>query len=146
MPDTPLARLHRLMMKNQLFDVEILREAMRANLGDMTFQEAFNRTRFILNITVSSSTLYDMPRLLNYITAPDVVCIRVIRRTCFTKMFCSIAYLVCSVSLNLTILELACFDDIYSAASCAVPVFYGSTPLFAKDRNGNVMPWNPNGE
>ncbi|EPB86968.1 hypothetical protein HMPREF1544_06186 [Mucor circinelloides 1006PhL] len=107
-PDTPLARLHRLMMKNQLFDVEILREAMRANLGDMTFQEAFNRTRFILNITVSSSTLYDMPRLLNYITAPDVL--------------------------------------IWSAvaASCAVPVFYGSTPLFAKDRNGNVMPWNPN--
>jgi predicted acylesterase/phospholipase RssA len=62
------------MINKQIFDVEILREAMRANLGDMTFQEAFNRTRFILNITVSSSTLYDMPRLLNYITAPDVVC------------------------------------------------------------------------
>ncbi|OAD09001.1 hypothetical protein MUCCIDRAFT_20383, partial [Mucor lusitanicus CBS 277.49] len=107
-PDTPYARLHRLMIQNQLFDVEILKEAMRANLGDMTFQEAFNRTRFILNITVSSSTLYDMPRLLNYITAPDVL--------------------------------------IWSAvaASCAVPVFYGSTPLFAKDKNGNVVPWNPN--
>lgn len=72
-PDSPYTRLHRLMMNGQLFDVDILKEAMRANLGDMTFQEAFNRTRFILNITVSSSTLYDMPRLLNYLTAPDVV-------------------------------------------------------------------------
>ena len=71
--DSPYARLQRLMMNGQLFDVAILKEAMIANLGDMTFQEAFNRTRFILNITVSSSTLYDMPRLLNYLTAPDVV-------------------------------------------------------------------------
>lgn len=71
--DSPFTRLHRLMISGQLFDVKILQEAMRANIGDMTFQEAFNRTRFILNITVSSSTLYDMPRLLNYLTAPDVV-------------------------------------------------------------------------
>ncbi|KAI8067428.1 acyl transferase/acyl hydrolase/lysophospholipase [Thamnidium elegans] len=105
--DSPFTRLHRLMMSGQLFDVDILKEAMRANIGDMTFQEAFNRTRFILNITVSSSTLYDMPRLLNYLTAPDVL--------------------------------------IWSAvaASCSVPVFYGSTPLFSKDKNGNVAPWNP---
>ncbi|OBZ89905.1 Lipase 4 [Choanephora cucurbitarum] len=106
-PDTLLARLHRLLSTGQMFDVDILREALRANLGDMTFQEAFNRTRFILNITVSSSTLYDMPRLLNYLTAPDVL--------------------------------------IWSAvaASCAVPVFYASTPLFSKDKNGKVVPWNP---
>lgn len=72
-PDSPFTRLQRLMMSGQLFDVDILKDAMIANIGDMTFQEAFNRTRFILNITVSSSTLYDMPRLLNYLTAPDVV-------------------------------------------------------------------------
>ncbi|KAI7907337.1 acyl transferase/acyl hydrolase/lysophospholipase [Cokeromyces recurvatus] len=106
-PDLPYIRLLRLMKQGQLFDVEILKEAMRANLGDITFQEAFNRTRFILNITVSSSTLYDMPRLLNYLTAPDVL--------------------------------------IWSAvaASCAVPVFYGSTPLYSKDKNGKISTWNP---
>ncbi|KAI8049122.1 putative esterase of the alpha-beta hydrolase superfamily [Gilbertella persicaria] len=106
-PDSSFARLHRLLTSGQVFNVDILREAIRANLGDMTFQEAFNRTRFILNITVSSSTLYDMPRLMNYLTAPDVL--------------------------------------IWSAvaASCAVPVFYGSTPLFSKDKNGKVAPWNP---
>lgn len=66
-------RIHRLLSKGQLYDAEILQDAMRSNLGDITFQEAFNRTRWILNITVSSSTVYDMPRLLNYLTAPDVV-------------------------------------------------------------------------
>ncbi|CAO3645961.1 unnamed protein product [Mucor hiemalis] len=107
-PDSPFTRLQRLMMSGQLFDVDILKEAMIANIGDMTFQEAFNRTRFILNITVSSSTLYDMPRLLNYLTAPDVL--------------------------------------IWSAvcASCSVPVFYGSVPLYSKDKNGKLAPWNPN--
>ncbi|KAI8969245.1 acyl transferase/acyl hydrolase/lysophospholipase [Mycotypha africana] len=105
-PDTPLLRLQRLLMSGQLFDIEVFREAIRSNLGDITFQEAFYRTRFVLNITVSSSTLYDMPRLLNYLTAPDVL--------------------------------------IWSAvaASCAVPIFYGSSPLFAKDKTGKIIPWN----
>ncbi|CDH56994.1 patatin family [Lichtheimia corymbifera JMRC:FSU:9682] len=107
-PDTPIMRIHRLLSKGQLYDAEILQDAMRSNLGDITFQEAFNRTRWILNITVSSSTVYDMPRLLNYLTAPDVL--------------------------------------IWSAVavSCSVPVFYGSSPLYAKDKNGNIVPWNPN--
>ena len=46
---------------------------MKEMLGDITFQEAYNRTRKILNITVSSASLYELPRLLNYITAPNVL-------------------------------------------------------------------------
>ncbi|KAI8972459.1 acyl transferase/acyl hydrolase/lysophospholipase [Pilobolus umbonatus] len=105
-PETALMRIHRLLSNGTLFDVSILRDAIRSNLGDITFQEAFNRTRWILNITVSSSTLYDMPQLLNYLTAPDVV--------------------------------------IWSAvaASCSVPVFYGSTSLYSKDKCGRIAPWN----
>ncbi|RUS22447.1 hypothetical protein BC937DRAFT_89121 [Endogone sp. FLAS-F59071] len=56
-----------------LYDVDILTEAMKINIGDMSFQEAYNRTRRILNITVSSATQYEMPKLLNYLTAPNVV-------------------------------------------------------------------------
>ncbi|KAH6575395.1 hypothetical protein BASA62_001915 [Batrachochytrium salamandrivorans] len=52
--------------------LKVITESMRCNLGDITFQEAFNRSRRILNITVSSSTNYEMPRLLNYLTAPNV--------------------------------------------------------------------------
>ena len=56
-----------------LFDVQVFTDAMRQNIGDVTFLEAFNRTRRILNITVSSSTNFEMPRLLNYLTAPNVL-------------------------------------------------------------------------
>jgi len=82
---------------------------MRRNIPDMTFQEAYNRTRRILNIPVSSSTVYEMPRLLNYLTAPNVL--------------------------------------IWSAVavSCSVPCIYSSAPLMAKDKSGNIIPWNPSG-
>lgn len=39
----------------------------------MTFQEAYNVSRIVMNITISPSSIYDMPRVLNYITAPNVV-------------------------------------------------------------------------
>jgi len=70
---TAKRRLTRLLKHGYLFDVEVLQECLRANIGDMTFQEAFNRTRRILNITVSSSTVHELPRLLNYLTAPNVL-------------------------------------------------------------------------
>jgi len=41
--------------------------------GDWTFQEAFDRTGRIINITVAPLNRYDPPRLLNYLTAPHVV-------------------------------------------------------------------------
>lgn len=58
-----------------VLDVEVFNECMKENIGDITFAEAYNRTRRILNITVSSSTNYEMPKLLNYLTAPNVVTI-----------------------------------------------------------------------
>lgn len=57
-------------------DVQTFNDCMIENLGDITFSEAYNRTRRILNITVSSSTNYEMPRLLNHLTAPNLVILR----------------------------------------------------------------------
>ncbi|KAJ5389612.1 Lipase 5 [Penicillium cataractarum] len=54
-------------------DITHLANTMQAWLGDMTFQEAYNRTRRILNICVSSAGMYELPRLLNYISAPNVL-------------------------------------------------------------------------
>ncbi|CAG8795188.1 31306_t:CDS:2, partial [Racocetra persica] len=71
-PETWLVRINRFLKQGVFFDADILKECMRRNIPDMTFQEAYNRTRRILNITVSTSTVYEMPRLLNYLTAPDV--------------------------------------------------------------------------
>ncbi|KAJ3327300.1 hypothetical protein HDU76_012033 [Blyttiomyces sp. JEL0837] len=65
-----------------VFDVEVFIDAMRKNIGDLTFQEAFNRTRRVLNIGVSSSTVFEMPRLLNYLTAPNVVIWSAVAASC----------------------------------------------------------------
>ena len=66
-------KLARFLKFGALFDNSHLIKVMRHLLGDMTFQEAYNRTRRILNICVSSAGLYELPRLLNYITAPNVL-------------------------------------------------------------------------
>mmetsp|Transcript_11158 Transcript_11158/g.26811 ORF Transcript_11158/g.26811 Transcript_11158/m.26811 type:complete len:851 (-) Transcript_11158:60-2612(-) len=54
-------------------DTEHFRECLRINVGDFTFQEAFDRTGRILNITVTPNNASDPPRLLNYLTAPHVL-------------------------------------------------------------------------
>eukprot|EP00045_Choanoeca_perplexa_P007039 m.61834 g.61834 ORF g.61834 m.61834 type:complete len:584 (+) comp13903_c0_seq10:1305-3056(+) len=56
-----------------LADVEVLKEACRLNIGDITFQEAYNKTRRILNITINPPDATEAPRLLNYLTAPNAV-------------------------------------------------------------------------
>jgi len=46
---------------------------LRSCIGEFTFQEAFDRTGRILNITVTPDNSSDPPRLLNYLTAPHVL-------------------------------------------------------------------------
>ncbi|KAF9098738.1 hypothetical protein BGX29_007460 [Mortierella sp. GBA35] len=67
-----LARLIHFLKNGALFDAQVLKAALKDNIGDVTFQEAYNRTRRILNVTVSTSATFEMPRLLNYLTAPNV--------------------------------------------------------------------------
>lgn len=54
-------------------DVKILEDCVRSNVGDLTFMQAYQRTGRVLNIVVSSKRKNEVPRLLNYLTAPDVV-------------------------------------------------------------------------
>ncbi|KAJ3275222.1 hypothetical protein HDV01_000947 [Terramyces sp. JEL0728] len=68
-----LLKLSRFIKHGVILDVEVFNECMKENIGDITFAEAYNRTRRVLNITVSSSTNYEMPKLLNYLTAPNVL-------------------------------------------------------------------------
>jgi TAG lipase/steryl ester hydrolase/phospholipase A2/LPA acyltransferase len=68
-----LAKVVRMFKTGGLFDISHLRRVMRGILGDMTFGEAYNRTRRILNIPVSTSSHFELPRLLNYITSPNVI-------------------------------------------------------------------------
>ena len=68
-----LTKLARLLKMGAMFDIKHLIRVMRGLLGDLTFMEAYYRTRRILNICVSSASVYELPRLLNYVTAPNVV-------------------------------------------------------------------------
>lgn len=71
--DNVLRKAARFLKFGALFDISHLTRVMKDMLGDITFQEAYNRTRRILNICVSSASLYELPRLLNYVTAPNVL-------------------------------------------------------------------------
>ncbi len=71
--DSILRKLARFLKFGALFDISHLTRVMKDMLGDLTFQEAYNRTRRILNICVSSASLYELPRLLNYVSAPNVL-------------------------------------------------------------------------
>jgi TAG lipase/steryl ester hydrolase/phospholipase A2/LPA acyltransferase len=68
-----IAKVVRMFQTGGFFDISHLTRVMKGILGDMTFQEAYNRTRRILNIPVSTSSHFELPRLLNYITAPNVM-------------------------------------------------------------------------
>lgn len=66
-------RLARFLKMGAFIDVTHLTRLVRELVGDITFQESYNRTRRILNICVSSASVYELPRLLNYVTAPNVL-------------------------------------------------------------------------
>lgn len=71
--ETLLRRAKRFWKEGYLLDVKVLEDCVRANVGDLTFEEAFNRSKRVLNITVATEGHGGVPTLLNYLTAPNVV-------------------------------------------------------------------------
>lgn len=65
-------RVKRLWKKGILYDIRHLTSCMRSNLGDITFAEAYECTRRIINITVAPIRGNESI-LLNYLTAPNVL-------------------------------------------------------------------------
>ncbi|CAG8433676.1 10403_t:CDS:10 [Diversispora eburnea] len=85
-PESWNRRLNRFLRQGVFFDVKILRDCMQRNIPDMTFLVSFwgivRRTRRILNITVTSSTKFEMQCLLNYLTAPNVLIWSAVAASC----------------------------------------------------------------
>ncbi|KAL2890482.1 Lipase 4 [Ceratocystis lukuohia] len=77
-----IGHLQRLLLQGSWNDVSNLDRVMRGMIGDITFREAYNRSRRILNICVSTPSSHDMPRLLNYITAPNVLIRSAVTASC----------------------------------------------------------------
>ena len=92
--ESVLTKVFRFCTKGALFDISNLVRVMKDLLGDMTFQEAYNRTRRILNICVSTASLYELPRLLNYVTAPNVMIWSAVATSCSVPFVFSPAQLL----------------------------------------------------
>ncbi|KAI0536079.1 acyl transferase/acyl hydrolase/lysophospholipase [Xylaria digitata] len=80
--DGLIDHLRRLLTEGSWSDIKHLTRVMRDLLGDITFQEAYNRTRRICNICVSTASIYELPRLLNYVTAPNVMIWSAVAASC----------------------------------------------------------------
>ncbi|KAI4160417.1 MAG: hypothetical protein LQ342_005741 [Letrouitia transgressa] len=87
----PLGKIARFLKYGAVFDISHLKRVMKELLGEITFQEAYNRTRKILNICVSTASLYELPRLLNYITAPNVLIWSAVAASCSVPLVFSAA-------------------------------------------------------
>ncbi|KAI6373913.1 hypothetical protein MCOR25_003301 [Pyricularia grisea] len=70
---TLFRRVHRFITKGYVLDLTVLEQLVRDNVGEMTFQEAFERTGRALNITVVSSGQGGVPTVLNYLSTPNVL-------------------------------------------------------------------------
>lgn len=84
----------RFLTEGAWIDIKHLSRVMRGMLGDMTFQEAYNRTRRILNICVSSASIYELPRLLNYVTSPNIMIWSAVAASCSVPLLFSAAPLL----------------------------------------------------
>ncbi|KAK0387637.1 hypothetical protein NLU13_3882 [Sarocladium strictum] len=71
--NTLVRRVRRFTREGYFLDVTVLEECVRANVGDLTFEEAYNRSKRVLNITVATEGQNGVPTLLNYLTAPNVL-------------------------------------------------------------------------
>lgn len=89
-----MEHVERLFTEGTWSDIKHLTRVMKAMLGDMTFQEAYNRTRKICNISVSTQSIYELPRLLNYITAPNVMIWSAVAASCSVPFVFSAAPLL----------------------------------------------------
>ena len=63
-----------LFLKDGYFlDIKHLQKFLQKYIGDLTFEEAYDKTGWILNISVSCEHNKDVARLLNYVTTPNVL-------------------------------------------------------------------------
>ncbi len=68
-----LVRLGDLGIGKAVLDQKVLQRCIDQIVPDMTFLEAYHHTNRILNISVSPADSHQFPRLLNYLTAPNVL-------------------------------------------------------------------------
>lgn len=124
-------RVHRFYREGYFLDVQVLEDCVRANVGDLTFEEAYNRSKRVLNITVATEDQGGVPTLLNYLTAPNVV--SKVGKAARAGCECAdrlVAQLIWTAAM---------------ASNASTPSLYGrgKTSLLCRDVSGSIVPWAP---
>ena len=117
-------RSKRFVREGYFLDMNILEECVRANVGDMTFEEAYTKTKRVLNITVATSGRGGVPNLLNYLTAPNVVRLPTHHTTPQTTN--PATQLIWSAAL---------------ASNASSTTLFPPVALQCKDESGAIVPW-----
>jgi hypothetical protein len=65
--------LYDMLKRESLLDQKLLQKSIDKNIPEMTFLEAYRHTGRILNISVSPADPHQFPRLLNYLSSPNVL-------------------------------------------------------------------------
>jgi predicted acylesterase/phospholipase RssA len=68
-----LLGVHDVVKGEGLLDQKLLRRSIGRNIPNLTFLQAYQKTNRILNISVSPADPHQHPRLLNYLTSPNVL-------------------------------------------------------------------------
>lgn len=127
-------RVSRFWRDGHFLDIRVLEQCVRDNCGDLTFEEAFNLSGRVLNITVATGDKAGIPRVFNYISTPNVV-----RRS----------YIPLTVSRRfLTTVGLQLVWTAAVASNAIDAAWYGAnqTKLLCKNQKGVVEPWAPAAE
>jgi len=66
-------KLNKLINGEGMADQKLLQKFINSNILDMTFLEAYQQTYRIVNISLSPTDSHQFPRLLNYLSAPNVL-------------------------------------------------------------------------
>ncbi|MFH1885905.1 MAG: DUF3336 domain-containing protein [Pseudomonadota bacterium] len=72
----------RMLREKAIMDQAELKRMLKANVGDYTFGEAYERTGRILNVSVSPTRTGLRPRVLNFSTAPNVTILSAVLASC----------------------------------------------------------------
>jgi predicted acylesterase/phospholipase RssA len=75
-------KIARFLKDGVIMDIEYLQKFLKKYLGNLTFEEAYDKTGWILNVSVSSIHERDVARLLNYVTSPDVLIWSAVSASC----------------------------------------------------------------
>ena len=74
--------LREMVRQKSIMDIRELERFLRRTIGEYTFEEAFRKTRRIINITVSPVDKNQHSRLLNYLTTPHLLVWSAVMASC----------------------------------------------------------------